>query len=501
MSHSAPAPAHSTPPLKMGLAIPDSKLCVWLFLGTEIMFFTAFIGTYIVLRMGSPGWPSDPDDTHINVRAGGFNTFVLIGSSYLVVLAHEAMREQNFKKAWNCMAWVLVAGFVFLGIKGFEYRGKFTHDIVPGHIAENDQQALQKLVVECEFSRDSMQAAVLERKAALLSEISDGLSQNRSTQKEEKQKQFDAAIGAIESQLSGFSELSDAASRTGAIMAPYALEALGVQRETDGEAASAEETDDEKQSRETGELLQIGAKAKTLDAFTSDLAALQGFAASLSELKRSVRAETIELEFVGLGVEIKKEAGQGMLLVNVFPDSAAARGGLRRGDRIVQIDGVDIRDQSIDEAASMMRGTAGGAVSVRVTRQSADGQSEDRQWDTTLVRQAENFGTDHELNHEIASFLKTNRDPENGEFVADHFHAHDPHPLPYGNVFASVYFLMTGFHAIHVIVGMILWGIVLAKGKALDGSWNDFVENSGLYWHFVDLVWIFLFPLIYIVQF
>ena len=59
--------------------------------------------------------------------------------------------------------------------------------------------------------------------------------------------------------------------------------------------------------------------------------------------------------------------------------------------------------------------------------------------------------------------------------------------------------LMTGFHAIHVIVGMILFGIVRMQGPKLDAGWTDWVENSGLYWHFVDLVWIFLFQLLYII--
>jgi cytochrome c oxidase subunit 3 len=64
---------------------------------------------------------------------------------------------------------------------------------------------------------------------------------------------------------------------------------------------------------------------------------------------------------------------------------------------------------------------------------------------------------------------------------------------------------MTGFHAIHVIVGLILFAIPLwivelpfIAGK-FDEKWVDYVENSGLYWHFVDLVWIFLFPLLYII--
>ena len=72
------------------------------------------------------------------------------------------------------------------------------------------------------------------------------------------------------------------------------------------------------------------------------------------------------------------------------------------------------------------------------------------------------------------------------------------HPILFGNLFASTYFLMTGFHAIHVIVGMILFAVILLQGPWLGASSANFVENSGLYWHFVDLVWIFLFPLLYI---
>jgi hypothetical protein len=76
---------------------------------------------------------------------------------------------------------------------------------------------------------------------------------------------------------------------------------------------------------------------------------------------------------------------------------------------------------------------------------------------------------------------------------------HVPTVIVYGNIFASVYFLMTGFHALHVIVGMILFALVLSQGDRINQAWTDWVENSGLYWHFVDLVWIFLFPLLYII--
>jgi cytochrome c oxidase subunit 3 len=71
-----------------------------------------------------------------------------------------------------------------------------------------------------------------------------------------------------------------------------------------------------------------------------------------------------------------------------------------------------------------------------------------------------------------------------------------PFIIPGGNMWASTYFLLTGFHAIHVLVGLIVFArmIPMSLGVLATG----YIENIGLYWHFVDLVWIFLFPLLYL---
>jgi len=68
--------------------------------------------------------------------------------------------------------------------------------------------------------------------------------------------------------------------------------------------------------------------------------------------------------------------------------------------------------------------------------------------------------------------------------------------IPGGNMWASTYFLLTGFHALHVLIGLIVFAIMLPI--RLDFHRAGLVENTGLYWHFVDLVWIFLFPLLYL---
>ena len=291
----------------MGLPIPNSKLGMWLFLGTEIMFFTAFIGTYLVLRLGSTdangniAWPST-QAVHINILAGGVNTFVLILSSYFVVVAHEAIGRRNYPRARMFLLLTFSLACVFLGIKAYEYYGKFSHDILPGRIAETERQSQHKVVRELEHAVES------------------------------------AGLTALQS------ELNDA-----------------------------------------------GTTEARREELNAEIAKLAPFEAEFRQVRDGVLAGTLSTEQLQERIHHLGEE---------YPDLA---GGI-----------------------------------------------------------------------------------------------HYQEPILYGNVFASTYFLMTGFHAIHVIVGMAIFGVVLAQGTRLAG-WGEYVENAGLYWHFVDLVWIFLFPLIYIV--
>ena len=71
---------------------------------------------------------------------------------------------------------------------------------------------------------------------------------------------------------------------------------------------------------------------------------------------------------------------------------------------------------------------------------------------------------------------------------------------PDTNVFYGCYFLMTGFHGIHVLIGVILLAWCAFYVKRMDEHHYAPVENLALYWHFVDLVWIFLFPIVYLLK-
>lgn len=68
-------------------------------------------------------------------------------------------------------------------------------------------------------------------------------------------------------------------------------------------------------------------------------------------------------------------------------------------------------------------------------------------------------------------------------------------------LFFGLYFFMTGLHALHIIVGMVLLTVMLFRVVKNSVSHVNYIhlENSGLYWHLVDLIWIFLFPLFYLI--
>lgn len=69
------------------------------------------------------------------------------------------------------------------------------------------------------------------------------------------------------------------------------------------------------------------------------------------------------------------------------------------------------------------------------------------------------------------------------------------------NIFFGLYYTITGLHGLHVIIGMVLLAIslVLIACNKISAERYAMLENSGLYWHLVDLIWIFVFPLFYLV--
>lgn len=128
MSHALAQPATAEHAYEPGVPVSNAKLAMWLFLATEIMFFMGLIGTYIALRFGKADWPT-PEQAHLSVNVGAFNTLVLIVSSVTVVLALSATARSDSRQQQLYLAITIALGCVFMVVKSFEYYGKYEHGL------------------------------------------------------------------------------------------------------------------------------------------------------------------------------------------------------------------------------------------------------------------------------------------------------------------------------------------------------------------------------------
>lgn len=390
MSH-APATEHVHLQYQPGLPLPNGKVCVWLFLSTEIMFFAGLIGTYIVLRFGAPAWPL-PHDVHLVELLGAINTFFLICSSVSIVLCLEATRrdKEGPAKVWLLVTFAL--GSIFLGIKAVEYHSKIAHGIYP--------QRPRSLIHEKPnlVYASAVRQTLQERRAEL-----GLLRQEDGSLPESVQQRVDACDVILN----------------------------GVVRWAEIRAAQAPTTAERQQP---------------LTAMADAIYPLHG---SRERLQAALEREAVAVP--AALVELRQEQ----------QTLAAARETLRAEDA----------PDSPELAAANLR--------LDLLPQEIK-LHEDRLAAIDLLQQA-----DHGLNAHLAAM-----EPGFWPWLTL------PIMIPGGNMWASTYFLLTGFHAIHVLVGLIVFAI--AFGMRLNRRRANFIENCGLYWHFVDLVWIFLFPLLYL---
>ncbi|QOV91319.1 cytochrome c oxidase subunit 3 [Humisphaera borealis] len=117
----APDPVHSR-----GDPTLPGKIGIWLFLASEIMFFVAILGSYIVYRSGAAPLFEKNAQT-LSIPMAAVNTVVLIFSSLTMALAVDASQKGSPGKAARYLAITLLCAFGFLGIKFFEYKSKFEH--------------------------------------------------------------------------------------------------------------------------------------------------------------------------------------------------------------------------------------------------------------------------------------------------------------------------------------------------------------------------------------
>src|SRR5437016_13061561 len=107
-------PASFAPP------IPNHKFGMWLFLTSEVMFFTGLLGTYLVLRLSDPdGFAREAQ--HLHWQPAALNTIVLIFSSLTMALCIHWAQHNDAAKTRLFLAITILCGFIFMGVKTYEY--------------------------------------------------------------------------------------------------------------------------------------------------------------------------------------------------------------------------------------------------------------------------------------------------------------------------------------------------------------------------------------------
>ena len=129
-----------SPSFERGVESYDIKLGMWVFLASEVMFFGALIGTYIILRFSvSEAWAAP--GVVLNVPLTALNTFLLICSSVSMVKAFAAIAAGDQKNLRFWLLATILGGATFVGVQVFEYVTLVGHGLTPAGYREGSQIA------------------------------------------------------------------------------------------------------------------------------------------------------------------------------------------------------------------------------------------------------------------------------------------------------------------------------------------------------------------------
>jgi heme/copper-type cytochrome/quinol oxidase subunit 3 len=118
------------PDREAGTGVYNEKVGMWIFLASEVMFFTALIGTYIILRFAHPdAWA--PPGQMLNVPITAVNTFLLICSSVTMVKAFAAAQDDDQRGLRRWLVGTVLIGATFVGVQAYEYAHLIAKGFVP----------------------------------------------------------------------------------------------------------------------------------------------------------------------------------------------------------------------------------------------------------------------------------------------------------------------------------------------------------------------------------
>ncbi len=483
-------PYEVTPRRDTGLY--NAKLGVWLFLASEVMLFGGLFSAYVFMRLGIQDGVDNPWPWGVSVHKnfvwlGAINTIVLIASSVGVVFAWVALKERNWRRYQIYMYFVVACAVVFMCIKTVEYNSKLNHHhgikLVDNSVMEGTiLNKTDRISFKGEKLTFSLNGAL---PAALRDLEGDAFPKFKVTEGPE------GTVGVEIQSLSQFKGWFADSRR----------------------AASERLTEERKRFR--GELAEGVANPKPVSVVSSvTLTAAEPF--DLSGSPRKIVAHTETALNYKDGVKVDGKLVNDDVLFEVHEVDLQLVLPTKQRDSVVWsvINDEHAKQQFFTSQSKkyqelleyykehggvipeeQLRGRFLNVQYVHVAAEGHEGEhgKEDKHADVhTSESNPTAGGGEGEGKHGPSKHIAVARDKI--KFMGNH----GPR---YGTYYA-IYFTMTALHGLHVIGGalVLLFFVVFGKKLYLKNPEHlaNRVEVGGLFWHFVDLVWIFLFPIMYL---
>jgi heme/copper-type cytochrome/quinol oxidase subunit 3 len=418
----------------------NSKIGIWLFLASEVMLFGGLFSSYIFLRINADyPWPVQD----LKIMPGWINTFVLIFSSITVLQAWAALKLRQYGRFQIYMSLTLLCALGFMGIKAYEYAGKFKHyglkftdgSVIEGHLSSPD---------DIRIRMRNVTSVTVEN------------------------KKLGTDVGFLKGMLA------------------------------EGATWPKFKTEKGEEIELTQDWLSTQAKGTTYT-----LTSVTPFDMSLN--RRKIMFHNAEGAALVDGTQIKGTLGDGA-------DD--------KGDNyFLVVNRIDLRQVEDWETSMAMKHLEEQHPSLKLKEQFTKHREEE------IEKFHKRFGEDSDyrevsLSHKhvmTMDFEPVSHGESGGAPAAEGEHSGDhgvelsiadqdvrfcSNFTPQYNTFYAIYFALTGLHGLHVIGGALVLGYFLVRGRKLYQKNPEHLANrvevGGLFWHFVDLVWIFLFPLLYL---
>ena len=473
----------------------NAKVGIWLFLASEVMLFGGLFSSYIFLRLGADyPWPMH----ELQVGFGFVNTLVLIASSVFVVYAWVALKMRNWRRFQFWMFLVIVSAGLFLVNKSFEYYNKLTHyhaelqdgTIIAGHLPKESSKEAKSIVFEASHvSVDSASGShyflkYLENKDDVRFVTEGGTEVDPSRKWFENLKRG-LKLSAKADRLAAEGDIAAADKLSAAVEEDYKI--LG---EVDG-AGQVRLT-----LSKPGKF--VVPRHKTLSWEETKMDFTRGLATSLEGklVSASLKLAVDELdmrEYLRRDEPREKVISESTLFGH-FDDNA-------EGQQLLK-DFTGYHTPLVAEYEAALE------------EWKVKNPGEEFEEDTFMEWERIKLDKLHKILEESHA---TSGDGYEQTAAAGAGGGHHGHPYvtvpfedvrffsnygPRKNPYNAIYFTMTGLHGLHVLGGMLVLGYFLVFGRKLflqnPEHMANRVEVGGLFWHFVDLVWIFLFPIFYL---